>query len=99
MRTPEGIFQSLRRKPTYHSGLRASKDLGNVTPDDIFDAVHATQEKVHGAYAVVSIIANHGLLAFCDPNGIRPLILGKKEMLLDKRNRNLPAARLIRYTK
>jgi len=25
------------------------------------------------------IIANHGLLAFCDPNGIRPMILGKKE--------------------
>lgn len=64
---------------TFVSELRASKDLGNVTPDDIFDAVHATQKKVHGAYAVVSIIANHGLLAFCDPNGIRPLILGKKE--------------------
>jgi len=64
---------------TFVSELRASKNLGNVTADDIFDAVQATQQKVHGAYAVVSIIANHGLLAFCDPNGIRPMILGKKE--------------------
>lgn len=64
---------------TFVSELRSSKDLGNVTPNEIFDAVEATQKKVHGAYAAVSIIANHGLLAFCDPNGIRPMILGKKE--------------------
>ncbi|WMX15450.1 MULTISPECIES: amidophosphoribosyltransferase [unclassified Aureispira] len=64
---------------TFVSELRSSKDLGNVTPNDIFDAVEATQRKVHGAYAAVAIIANHGLLAFCDPNGIRPMILGKKE--------------------
>lgn len=56
-----------------------SKDLKEISPEDIFDAVEATQEQVHGAYAGVAIIANHGLLAFCDPNGIRPLILGKKE--------------------
>ena len=64
---------------TFVSELRASKDLGKVRPKDIFDAVEATQKSVQGAYSVVSIIANHGLLAFCDPNGIRPLILGKKE--------------------
>ena len=64
---------------TFVSELRASKNLGNVSVEDIFDAVQATQQKVHGAYSVVAIIANHGLLAFCDPNGIRPMILGKKE--------------------
>ena len=64
---------------SFVSELRRSKDLGKVSPEDIFNAVYATQKKVHGAYSVVAIIANHGLLAFCDPNGIRPMILGKKE--------------------
>lgn len=64
---------------TFVSELRSSNNLNQVTPDDLFDAVEATQKSVQGAYSVVSIIANHGLLAFCDPNGIRPLVLGKKE--------------------
>ena len=64
---------------TFVSELRSNKDLAKVRPEDIFKAVQCTQEKVHGAYSVVAIIANHGLLAFCDPNGIRPLVLGEKE--------------------
>ncbi|NPA69102.1 MAG: amidophosphoribosyltransferase [Chlorobi bacterium] len=55
-----------------------NKDLKNIKPEDIFDAVKNTQQKIEGAYAVISVIANHGLLAFTDPYGIRPLILGKK---------------------
>jgi len=56
-----------------------NKDLKKLNVQDIFDAVQTTQKKIEGAYAVISIIANHGLLGFLDPNGIRPLILGKKE--------------------
>ena len=63
---------------TFVSELTSSKNLGSVRPDDLFDAVQATQKKVHGAYSATAIIANQGLLAFCDPNGIRPMILGKK---------------------
>ncbi len=62
---------------TFVSELK-QKDLEVVSPDDVFDAVEATQKKVHGAYSAVAVIANHGLLGFCDPNGIRPMILGKK---------------------
>jgi amidophosphoribosyltransferase len=32
-----------------------------------------------GAYSVVAIISNHGLLAFKDPHGVRPLSFAKKE--------------------
>lgn len=55
-----------------------TKKLKNITVNDIFDSVVATQKKVKGAYATITLIANHGLLAFCDPNGIRPLTLGKR---------------------
>ena len=63
---------------TFASELK-KKDLGNISVDDIFESVKTTQAKIHGAYAVIAAIANHGLLAFCDPNGIRPLVMGKQE--------------------
>jgi amidophosphoribosyltransferase len=63
---------------TFASELK-KKDLGNISVNDIFESVKTTQAKIHGAYAVIAAIANHGLLAFCDPNGIRPLVMGKQK--------------------
>ncbi len=63
---------------TFASELR-KKDLMNLSVDDIFDSVSETQQKVLGAYAAITMIANRGILAFNDPNGIRPLVFGKKE--------------------
>ncbi len=63
---------------TFASEL-SKKDLGDIQVADIFDAVKITQQKVVGSYSVIAVIANYGLLAFCDPNGIRPLCLGKRE--------------------
>ncbi len=48
-----------------------------VAPEDVFAAVRGVHSRIKGSYAVVSVIAGHGLLAFRDPFGIRPLCLGK----------------------
>ncbi|MGN1393354.1 MAG: amidophosphoribosyltransferase [Succinivibrionaceae bacterium] len=50
----------------------------HITSDDIFDAVKRVNKQVRGAYAVVSLIIGVGLVAFRDPNGIRPLVLGER---------------------
>ena len=52
-----------------------------LDPDTIFDAITAVHQRVKGAYGVVAIIAGYGLVAFRDPFGIRPLIMGRHETL------------------
>ena len=51
-----------------------------ITPAEIFAAVREVHRIVSGAYAVVAMVIGHGLIAFRDPNGIRPLCLGKREV-------------------
>lgn len=47
---------------------------------ELFDAVTDLNKVIKGAYTVVSLIINKGLVAFRDPFGIRPLCLGKREV-------------------
>ena len=52
---------------------------GEPTPDEIFGAVEAVHERCKGGYAVVALIVGFGIVAFRDPNGIRPLVLGARQ--------------------
>jgi len=50
-----------------------------LEPQTMFTAVANVHRRVKGAYAVVAMIAGYGVLAFRDPFGIRPLIIGYNE--------------------
>jgi len=48
--------------------------------EGVFTSVKKLFDEVIGGYAVVMVIANKGVLAFKDPNGIRPLVVGEKQL-------------------
>ncbi|MEO9656440.1 amidophosphoribosyltransferase [Marinomonas sp.] len=48
-------------------------------PDDIFNALERVYQRIEGGYAVAALITGYGILAFRDPDGIRPLIYGSRE--------------------
>lgn len=50
-----------------------------LSEDEVFDAIANVHSLTRGAYAVAAIIVGQGMVAFRDPFGIRPLVLGKHE--------------------
>jgi amidophosphoribosyltransferase len=50
-----------------------------LTPDHIFKAVAGVHQRARGGYAIVSLLLGYGIVAFRDPYGIRPLVLGERD--------------------
>lgn len=50
-----------------------------TTPDEIFAAVTRVHERAVGAYAAIALITGYGILGFRDPQGIRPLVYGRRD--------------------
>ncbi|WP_372778653.1 amidophosphoribosyltransferase [Litorivivens sp.] len=55
--------------------------LGKLIPsaEDIFQAVSGVHERCRGGYAAVAMLAGYGIIGFRDPNGIRPIVYGRRE--------------------
>ena len=61
-----------------------ARELSNVSsvqlsPSDIFMAVNNLHRQCKGAYAVIALINGTGIVGFRDPNGIRPICVGRRD--------------------
>ena len=62
----------------FANALEKNKN-SKLTKEQIFKAIDEVHNRVQGAYSVIIMILGYGLVAFRDPNGIRPLIYGSKK--------------------
>mmetsp|Transcript_19844 Transcript_19844/g.35279 ORF Transcript_19844/g.35279 Transcript_19844/m.35279 type:complete len:534 (+) Transcript_19844:172-1773(+) len=73
--------EELRKEIDARQGDRSEK----IKPESIFNAVRSTIGLCRGGYSVVMLIHDVGVVAFRDPWGIRPLVMGKRDSrTLDK---------------
>ncbi|KAI3616603.1 amidophosphoribosyltransferase, partial [Moniliophthora roreri] len=50
-----------------------------INEEDIFTAIGGLMKQVKGAYACVAMLAGFGIIAFRDPNGIRPVGMASRK--------------------
>lgn len=50
-----------------------------LEPEDIFNAMKIVFKRLKGSYSCIMMIADHGMIAFRDPNGLRPLVIGERK--------------------
>ncbi|MDT0498201.1 amidophosphoribosyltransferase [Algiphilus sp. W345] len=50
-----------------------------LVPTDVFEAVAGLHRRARGAYACVAMITGYGIVGFRDPNGIRPVVYGRRK--------------------
>ena len=61
----------------FASAIKRNLD-GKLDDKCIIKAVREVHLRAQGAYSVIAIILGYGMVAFRDPNGIRPLVIGSK---------------------
>ncbi len=84
------LFQQDRRNVNTESDSEVllnvfAHEMGVVeplSPETAFHAISGVFRRCVGSYAVVATVLGLGLVAFRDPNGIRPLVLGKRTGVL-----------------
>jgi amidophosphoribosyltransferase len=56
---------------------------GDAMFENICRSVQEVYRRVNGSYSIITLVADHGLVAFRDPHGIRPLVWGKRKVRRD----------------
>src|SRR5574337_476463 len=81
--SPFGISLAHNGNLTNSQALKLERAAHHARLDAnaIFNAVAGVHRRCRGAYAIVAMIAGYGMLAFRDPFGIRPLIIGMNETM------------------
>ena len=59
--------------------MDAACDPNRKKMDMVFEAGEATMKLLEGAYSCICLVKGVGMVAFRDPHGIRPLVLGKRD--------------------
>lgn len=57
-----------------------------IDEDDVYRAITELMKQCNGAYSVVAMIAGFGIIAFRDPNGIRPVGYAKRTAVTPAQN-------------
>lgn len=68
----------------FADGLLKQKIKDELKPEHVWKAVESVYKRAKGAYSVVIHAAGQGFVAFRDPHGIRPLIWGERDSLMQK---------------
>ena len=63
--------------PVESDGANSSSE---VQFERICNSVKDIFNKVNGSYSILTLVAEHGLVAFRDPYGLRPLVWGKRKV-------------------
>lgn len=50
-----------------------------LSPEQLFQAMRRLYQRIRGAFAAIAMIHGYGIVAFRDPHGIRPLVIGVRE--------------------